>query len=401
VKRASLVVAVLFLLASPWCGSRPVDARPSKGARAPETSSDESFRAQDLAKLAVIVSTEGRRQDSRGNPRQTQTQSDPQRLVEDVFVQTLLEKGHVVVARSDIKAVLKEQELASSGLTDDNAAAMGKLLNVPAVMVVTITEYTSENQRDGKKNAQVIMARASLGARLVSVETGGICWQGRHSLSEAIEGRSELLLLLDKVTEKLARAFPVKEPAKTGKKKSSFDPKGIEKLALIMVGDSRSRNLRIDRKMDPSDQQRLVEDKLGILLGNKGYALVSRSDLQSVMQEKQFQESGLTEENVSDLGKLLNIPAVMVVRITEFGAESQRKLGGKSKPNSNVTVAIAALGARLVSVETGEILWCRTSIESEEVAGKLDATEVLTKVAAKIGNAFPNRAGFSKKTSSK
>lgn len=372
-------MAAVLCLALAWYGDAVIHAQsPAKGGKAPETSSDESFRPQELAKLAVIVSTEQRNR---------QLQSDQQRLVEDMFVQTLLERGHVVVARSDIRSVLKEQAFANSGLTDGNAAAVGKLLNVPAVLVVRITEFLSENQRDAKRNPQVLMARAALGARLVSVETGGIWWQGTHSLSEVVNRKGELLMVLAKVTEKLSRAFPEKNLEKNAQKDSEketektshFDPKGIDKLALIMVGETRSRNASLD-------QQRLVEDKLGILLGNKGYTLVSRSDLQSVMQEKEFQQSGLTEENVSNFGKLLNIPAVMVVRITECDTESQRRSGGRS-----ITIAMAALGARLVSVETGEVLWCRTWIAAQEVGGKLDASQVLINVAKKIGESFPNR----------
>ena len=309
-------------------------------------------------------------------------QTDQQRLVEDLFVQTLLQRGHVVVARSDIKSVLTEQSLANSGLTDSDAAAVGKLLNVPAVLVVRITEYASDNQRNTKRNSNVRLGQVTVGAQLVSVETGEIWWQGTHTASEAISGNGELPLVLAKVTGRLAMAFP----AKTAKA-NPYDPKDIHKLALVMVGETRRRNNNLggvgsDFQGSSEDKlKRFVEDKLGVVLGNKGYVLVSRSDLQAVMQEKRFQQSGLTEENVSEFGKLLNVPAVMVVRITECGSDNVQ----------NATVATAALGARLVSVETGEILWCRTWIESQKVGGKLNTTQVLSKVAKKIGDAFPSK----------
>jgi hypothetical protein len=296
--------------------------------------------------------------------------------------------------------VLTEQELTKSGLTDDNAVAVGKLLNIPAVLVVRITEYSLETQFDSKKNTRTQMARATVGARLINVDTGGIWWQGNHSLSDSVEVKSELLLVLYQLTERLARSFPEKPSAdKSSKKKSRFDPQTIEKLALVMVGDSRRQNSfsgfgRMDQQR--TDQQRLVEDKLGIQLGKKGYTLVSRSDLQAVMQEKRFQQSGLTEENVTELGKLLNIPAVMVVRITDCEAEDYQKKSG-SRSTMRATMATAALGARLVSVETGEVVWCRAGIDSQEVGGKLEATELLSKVAKKICDALPSR-GANKKT---
>jgi hypothetical protein len=372
-KRPALLIGVSLWLTFSCCGQHLVQAKsPSKAGPAPETSLNESFHPHELAKVAVIAFTEVRKR---------QVQSDQQRLVEDLFVQALLQRGHVVVARSDIKSVLTEQSLATSGLTDSNAAAVGKLLNVPAVLVVRITEYATENQREKRKNSNVRLGQVTVGAQLVSVETGEIWWQGNHTASEVISGNGELPVVLAKVTGRLAMAFPAKIA-----KANPYDPKDIHKLALVMVGETRRRNINLgvgsDYQGSGEDKlKRFVEDKLGVALGNKGYVLVSRSDLQAVMEEKRFQQSGLTEENVSDFGKLLNVPAVMVVRITECGADSVQ----------NVTVATAALGARLVSVETGEILWCRTWIESQKVRGKLDTTQLLAKVAKKIGDAFPSK----------
>lgn len=300
--------------------------------------------------------------------------------------------------------MLTEQELESSGLTDSNAVAVGKLLNVPAVLVVRITEYALETQRGSRSNTHLQTARATVGARLISVDTGGIWWQGTHSLSDDVQVNGELVQVLAQVAERLARAFPAKSS-----KPSGFDPEAIDKLAVVMVGDSRRRVFPSGSSrggQQRTDEERLVEDKLGILLSNKGYALVSRSDLEALMREKSLRESGLTEENVAELGKLLNVPAVMVVRITECEAnEFQKKTSGaKSKTGTRrvgtttrANMATAALGARLISVQTGEVLWCRTAIDAQEVEGKLESSEVLAKVAKKIGDALPQRGSKKKK----
>lgn len=371
--------AALLILAD--FGARQCAAqarRPVKGGKAPETSIDRDFRPQQLAKLAVIASTDAR---------DLETQSARQRLVEDIFVETLLDRGHVVVARSDIRSVLREQRFAESGLTDDHVVALGKLLNVPAVLVVRITEYALEANFDHKRNNRTQTARATVGVRLISVKTGAIWWQGTHSLSDTVKLQSEQLLVLAQVAERLARAFPEK-PKLDG---SHFDPEKIDKLALVMVGDSTYSHWDQNRV----DQQRLVEDKLGIHLGKRGYALVSRSDLQAVMVEKRFQQSGLTEENISELGKLLNIPAVIVVRITDFETEEYQKKMGQLK-TARATMATAALGARLISVETGEVLWCRSCIEMQEVKGHLESSQILTAAAKKIGEMLPQRGSAKK-----
>jgi curli biogenesis system outer membrane secretion channel CsgG len=379
------LITTLLLIAIGWSACAAQARRAVKGAKAPETFSDDNFRPEELAKLAVLAATDVRGQ---------QIQSDRQRLVEDIFVQALLARGHVVVARSDIRSVLTEQQLAKSGLTDDNAVAVGKLMNVPAVLVVQITECALETQRDPKTRSQTQIAQATVGARLINVETGGIWWQGTHSLSDTVTVKSELVLVLAQLTERLARAFPQKSPDK-----SRFDLEAIDKLALVMLGDSRKPRRGappVTADQQRLNQERLVEDKLGILLGKKGYAQVSRSDLEAVMQEKRFQESGLTEEDVSALGKLLNIPAVLVVRITAYESEEfQKKPGSRASPRA--TMATAALGARLVSVETGEVLWCRTDIESEEVKSRLETSDILSKAVKKIADALPAR-GSSKKS---
>lgn len=378
------------------CGqSRAQVRKPAKG-KAPETSTDASFQPEQLAKLAVIAYTEQRRGES---------QSDQQRLVEDIFVQSLLGRGHLVVARSDLKTVLTEQELENSGLTDSNAVAVGKLLNIPAVLVVRITEYALESQYDSAKRERTQTARATVGARLINVNTGGIWWQGTHSLSDTVQVKGELVQVLAQVAERLARSFPEKSAKPIG-----FDPEKIDKLAVVMVSGSRTRSpafSSVSRSgSQRADEQRLVEDKLGIALSNKGYALVSRSDLEALMREQSLRDSGLTEENVSEVGKLLNVPAVMVVRITECAAdEFQKKAAGSKKKTAarqlggttRVNMATAALGARLISVQTGEVLWCRAAIDSQEVGGKLDASQVLAKAVKKIGDALPARGSAKKK----
>ena len=116
--------------------------------------------------------------------------------------------------------------------------------------------------------------------------------------------------------------------------------KSLDKLAVVVVG-----NNRLPRAAPQSDQQRLVEDEFLQVLIEKGYSLVSRSDMASVMKEQTFQRSGVTEDNAAALGKLLNVPAVLVVRITRCTAEHQRSI----RSNGQVLVAgIAwcALGER-------------------------------------------------------
>ena len=88
--------------------------------------------------------------------------------VANMFVMELMKKGYTVVERSQVKAILKEQEFQASDLADpEGAAKAGKILNVPAVLMIDIPKY------DGEK--------ISMSAKLVSVQTAEIVWIGSGS----------------------------------------------------------------------------------------------------------------------------------------------------------------------------------------------------------------------------
>ena len=300
----------------------------------------------------------------------------------------MIQKGYTLVSRSDIASVIKEQQFQRSGLTEDNAAALGKLLNVPAVLVLRITESATENSRNTKTGNAFILGRAAMGARLVSVETGGIWWTGTHAESGAVRGRGDASLVLADVAKNLALAMPDKGPnSGGGSSTATFDPKSLTKLAVLVVGANVARGADTQ-----NDHQRLVEDEfLRVLLG-KGYTLVSRSDMASVIKEQSFQRSGMTEDNAAELGKLLNIPAVLVVRITECKAETQKVRG------ANALVGRASVGARLIMVESGLIGWTRPLSDSQVLRSRGELNPLLARVASDIAEAFPNKDGSPGKT---
>jgi hypothetical protein len=214
-KAAFFVVAISWagqlLVPSAWAQRR--GGRPAS--RPPETSSDPAFHPDKLTKMAVIVVGESRGGGGGlgrlgGVPRDTQ--SDQQRLVEDEFVQSLLQKGYSITARSDVEAVMKEQGFQRSGLTEGNAAAIGKILNVPAVLVVRITESSTQSRMNPRIRGQVLEARASMGARLVGVESAEIWWIGKHNMARIVESRGEASDVLAAVAKAIAMAFPDKKP---------------------------------------------------------------------------------------------------------------------------------------------------------------------------------------------
>ena len=95
-----------------------------------------------------------------------------------IFQKELMLKGYEAVERSEVQKILKEQDFQSSDVTSSTQAAqIGKILNVPAVILASIPEY-------GDKILMV--------AKLVDVETASILWIGE---GEASTGKTAATLL--------------------------------------------------------------------------------------------------------------------------------------------------------------------------------------------------------------
>jgi hypothetical protein len=85
--------------------------------------------------------------------------------ISSLFTMKLMEKGYKFIERKDIKALLKEQEFQASDLTTkEGAAKVGRILNVPAVMMIEIPKYA-----DGKMD---------MTAKIIDVEDATILWIG-------------------------------------------------------------------------------------------------------------------------------------------------------------------------------------------------------------------------------
>jgi hypothetical protein len=83
------------------------------------------------------------------------------------FEMELIKRGYTPVERSKVQALLKEQEFQASDITSsEGAAKAGNILNVPAVMLISIPKYKEE---------------MTITAKMIDVEDGGILWIGNGS----------------------------------------------------------------------------------------------------------------------------------------------------------------------------------------------------------------------------
>jgi Curli production assembly/transport component CsgG len=84
--------------------------------------------------------------------------------VSDFFVMEMLQKGFAPVARTEVQALLKEQDFQMSGTTsNEGVAKAGQILNVPVVMIINVPKFGDE---------------IALTAKIVNVEDGSILWMG-------------------------------------------------------------------------------------------------------------------------------------------------------------------------------------------------------------------------------
>lgn len=82
--------------------------------------------------------------------------------ISDFFIMELLKKGYAPVERAQVQSLLKEQDFQASEITvAEGAAQAGKILNVPAVLVVNVPEFDD---------------KISMTAKMVDVQDASILW---------------------------------------------------------------------------------------------------------------------------------------------------------------------------------------------------------------------------------
>jgi hypothetical protein len=98
--------------------------------------------------------------------------------IADFFIMELLKKGYTPVERAQVQTLLKEQDFQASDITsNEDAAKVGKILNVPAVMLVNIPTCKED---------------ISMTAKMVDVQDGSVLWVGSGSGSTGKTGSTIL-----------------------------------------------------------------------------------------------------------------------------------------------------------------------------------------------------------------
>jgi len=122
---------------------------------------------------------------------------------------------------------------------------------------------------------------------------------------------------------------------------SSYNFSGVKKVAVVDV----------QGRVGGQGGQNYVADQIAIQLLQKGYEPIERSQVQALLKEQKFEASAATtKEGAIEVGRLLNVDAVMMVNIMEYGSRIE-------------------LTAKMVDPESGKIVWIGNG--SASTGGKL------------------------------
>lgn len=168
------------------------------------------------------------------------------------------------------------------------------------------------------------------------------------------------ILLLFLCAEVVAQAAPAAAPAHPGSRKKrvailDFDYATVHSGVAAIFG----QDIDIGKGITDLLVTRLVKDGT--------YSVIERKALDKVLAEQNFSNSDRANPaSAAKLGKLLGVDAIIVGSITQFGNDTKNTkvggtggglggfgLGGFSRKKSK---AIVQVGARVVNIDTGEIL---------------------------------------------
>jgi curli biogenesis system outer membrane secretion channel CsgG len=101
-----------------------------------------------------------------------------------------------------------------------------------------------------------------------------------------------------------------------------------------------------------------VSDRIALSFMKKGYNVVERSQLKSIIDENAITASGLTEANRAAL-KLGGVDASVIGTVTRYDCE-QSKDAVTTKGRTRVTtknLCHVSISLKMLNVQTGDILW--------------------------------------------
>jgi curli biogenesis system outer membrane secretion channel CsgG len=113
--------------------------------------------------------------------------------VADTIALQFMNKGYSVVERSQLKAVIDENSIIASGLTDNNLVSL-KLKGIDAILVGSVSRYNCEQSamtvptKMGAIKGSRNLCHVSISMKILNVQDGDILWAAQASNS--VKGRN-------------------------------------------------------------------------------------------------------------------------------------------------------------------------------------------------------------------
>lgn len=126
----------------------------------------------------------------------------------------------------------------------------------------------------------------------------------------------------------------------------NYDFSSVEKVAVATVEGS--------LESEAAKQQLIGMFNMNLL--DKGYSIVERQQIRDVMDERDFQSSGVTR--ASKMGKILNTDAAIIVNVPSYKKEM-------------------SISAKMIDVQSGSVVWTAN--------GTAKTGEALSQVTSAIG----------------
>jgi hypothetical protein len=151
----------------------------------------------------------------------------------------------------------------------------------------------------------------------------------------------------------------------------------------IYVEDNSGRSL-------PAGNYREVEEEFMRTTIEKGYTVASRSDIERLQRELQFQASGATEaDKITKIGRILNVRVLLLVSVNKVETHEYQptiRVGGQQYFATTVSIS-----ARLITVNEAQVLWISSYEGSKRVSNINGSTEAIAPIAHIVASGFPQR----------
>jgi curli biogenesis system outer membrane secretion channel CsgG len=133
-----------------------------------------------------------------------------------------------------------------------------------------------------------------------------------------------------------------------------------------------------------------VADAIALEFMKKGYDVIERSQLESVLDEDDLRAYGLTESSKSAL-RLAGVNAIVTGSVSRYSCHPSSVpifYQGAILGVMNTSDCHASVSLKMLDVGTGEVLWAANGSHSENAVG-MTAQKVLHEVLDKVADEIP------------